>query len=83
VEEQKLLEAIVKAIVKNPDKVAIQKSIDDRGVLLRVWVAKEDMGGVIGKKGLHASAIKLIMKIAGRLGGRVVSVIIEEPQQND
>lgn len=77
-EEQKILEKIIKAIVKRPDLITIKRTVDEIGVLLVLQVAKEDMGIVIGKQGAHANAIKLVLKLTG-LPKRKIFLKIEEP----
>jgi len=79
---QKLLGDIIKAIVQNTAEIKIEKVVDERGVLFRIWVNQRDMGLVIGKAGSTASAIKLIIKIAGYKLKSAVSIKIEEPQNN-
>lgn len=76
---QELLETILKAIVSSPDQIKIKKEVDEMGVLYRIWVAKEDMGLVIGKVGATANALKLIIKIAGYKIKSRVAIKIEEP----
>jgi len=80
-QDQEVLETIIKAIVYHPEEVKTIRSVDDMGVLLRLWVAKKDMGLVLGQRGVHASSIKLILKLVGFQNGARVSVKIEEPYQ--
>jgi len=78
---QKLLEDIIKSIVQNSDEVKIEKVVDERGVLFRIWVNQKDMGLVIGKAGVTAGAIKHIVKLAGYKTKSAVSIKIEEPNK--
>jgi len=78
---QKLLEDIIKSIVQNSDEVKIEKVVDERGVLFRIWVNQKDMGLVIGKAGVTAGAIKHIIKLAGYKTKSAVSIKIEEPNK--
>ena len=80
-EPKELLESILKAIVSHPEEVKVTRAVDEMGVLLQVWVNKEDMGLVIGKGGATASAIKLIIKMVGYKTKSHVAVKIEEPDQ--
>ena len=77
--DQELLETIIKAIVKTPADVKIERQVDQRGVFLKLWVDKADMGLVIGKGGKNASAIKLLLKLMGYNHNVMVSLKIEEP----
>ena len=61
---QELIEFIVKSIVDNKDAVSVEVEKDDRGVTYNVLVAQSDIGGVIGKGGKIAQAIRTIVKSA-------------------
>lgn len=58
--DKDFVEFVVKALVDNPDQVVIDRSVDERGVLLELTVAPEDMGKVIGKAGSTAKAIRTL-----------------------
>lgn len=60
-----VLELIVKNLVNNPDSVQISENITDNSIELKVKVAKEDMGKVIGRQGRIAKAIRTVMKSLG------------------
>ncbi|MBR3220262.1 KH domain-containing protein, partial [Candidatus Saccharibacteria bacterium] len=49
--DQQFVEYIVKTLVNNPDKVQIDRQIDEKGVLLSLTVDPEDVGRVIGRRG--------------------------------
>ena len=49
--DQQFVEYIVKTLVNNPDKVSIDRTIDEKGVLLSLEVDPEDVGRIIGKRG--------------------------------
>lgn len=78
-EAQKLLETILKAIVNYPDEIKIERVADEMGVMLRVWVDRRDMGLIIGKVGITATAIKHIIKMAGYKSRSHIVIKIEEP----
>ncbi len=46
--DQQFVEYIVKSLVSKPEKVSIERSIDEKGVLLVLTVDPEDLGRVIG-----------------------------------
>jgi predicted RNA-binding protein YlqC (UPF0109 family) len=62
---KELVEYIARAIVDNPDQVRIIEELgeDDR-VILKLEVAQEDKGKVIGKQGQTAKAIRTLLRIA-------------------
>lgn len=78
-EEQEFLETIVKAVVSEPDKVKVSRSVDEQGVLLRFWVSKPDMGIVIGSAGVNMDAIRRLVKLVGFQQKEVVNLRLEEP----
>ena len=49
--DQQFVEYIVKTLVNNPDKVKIDRTIDEKGVLLSLEVDPEDVGRIIGRRG--------------------------------
>ncbi|MBR2543542.1 KH domain-containing protein [Candidatus Saccharibacteria bacterium] len=63
--DQQFVEYIVKTLVNNPDKVAVERKIDEKGVLLSLTVAPEDVGRVIGKRGVTAQAIRVLLRALG------------------
>jgi len=57
-----LLELIAKNLVDNPDEVVVTETQSERGTILELRVASEDMGKVIGKQGRIAKAIRTVVK---------------------
>ena len=72
-----ILANIAKAIVENPDDVAVSEREENGTVYLELSVNESDMGKVIGKQGRIAKAIRTVMKVAAmREDKRVVVDII-------
>ncbi|MBR3177255.1 KH domain-containing protein [Candidatus Saccharibacteria bacterium] len=63
--DQQFVEYIVKTLVNNPDKVSVDRTIDEKGVLLALTVAPEDVGRVIGKRGITAQSIRTLLRALG------------------
>jgi len=63
--DQQFVEYIVKSIVGNPDSVSIERSIDEKGVLLELTVNPEDLGRVIGKRGATAQSLRTLLRALG------------------
>ena len=63
--DQQFVEFIVKSLVGNPDAVIINRTIDEKGVLLELTVDPEDLGRVIGKKGATAQSIRSLLRALG------------------
>lgn len=77
--DQQFIEYVVKNLVDHPDDVKIERTIDDRGVLLELTVNEEDMGRIIGKAGSTAKAIRTLLRVVGaktdeRLNLKIVDV---------
>lgn len=63
--DQQFVEFVVKALVGNPDAVQIERTIDEKGVLLELTVDPEDLGRVIGKRGGTAQSIRTLLRALG------------------
>ncbi|MCR5687057.1 MAG: KH domain-containing protein [Lachnospiraceae bacterium] len=61
---KELVEVIAKALVDNPDQVAVTEKEDSRSIVIELKVASSDMGKVIGKQGRIAKAIRGVVKAA-------------------
>lgn len=68
---------IAKAIVDNPEEVAVAQTEDDNSITLVLTVAPDDMGMVIGKHGKIAKAIRSLIKAAAGNNGKKVNVEIK------
>ena len=61
-----------------PDRVRVEQVDGSHSCVLELHVAPEDVGKVIGKKGVHADAIRrLVHAIGGKKKRRYVLEIIE------
>lgn len=56
---------ILTALCSKPEDIEIEDRIDERGVLIQVYVAQEDLGRIIGKGGDGANAIRLLLRTLG------------------
>ena len=63
--DQQFVEYIVKTLVNNPDKVLVERKIDEKGVLLSLTVDPEDVGRVIGRRGATAQSIRTLLRALG------------------
>ena len=61
---KELLLIIAKNLVEFPDKVEVDEEQRDNTIILKLRVASEDMGKVIGKQGRIAKAIRTVVKAA-------------------
>jgi predicted RNA-binding protein YlqC (UPF0109 family) len=60
-----LVAMIVKALVDEPDEVAVNKIEGERSIIFEVRVAPDDLGKVIGKGGRIANALRTLVRAAG------------------
>lgn len=63
--DQQFVEYIVKSLVNNPDDVTVERIIDEKGVLLSLTVNPEDLGRVIGKRGVTAQSLRTLLRALG------------------
>lgn len=63
--DQQFVEYIVKSLVGHPDDVSIERTIDEKGVLLSLTVNPEDLGRVIGKRGMTAQSLRTLLRALG------------------
>ncbi len=73
------LEQVVKALVDKPEKVEINRTVDEMGVLLTLKVDQEDMGKIIGRDGNTAKAIRTLLRVVGMKNNARVNLKINEP----
>ncbi len=56
-----LVETIAKALVDDPSQVVAAEETEEDTLVIKLTVAKEDMGRIIGKEGRTAKAIRTIL----------------------
>jgi predicted RNA-binding protein YlqC (UPF0109 family) len=72
-----LVEYIAKAIVNAPNDVVVTEETDEQGTTLKLQVADDDKGRVIGKQGRVAQAMRTLLRvIAAKAGTRATLEII-------
>ena len=74
---QELVTVLAKALVEKPEAVQVESIEEEDRTVLKLHVAQEDMGRVIGKQGRIAKAIRTIVKSAATREKKKVSVDIE------
>ncbi len=74
---KELVEFIAKSIVNSPDDVVVTEETDEEGIILKLQVADEDKGRVIGKQGRIAQAIRSLIRVkAAKTGTKATLQIL-------
>lgn len=60
--DQQFVEYIVKNLVESPEDVKVERTIDEKGVLLTLSVNKEDLGRIIGRRGATAQSLRALLR---------------------
>ncbi len=61
---KELVEYIARSLATNPEAVSVTESMEDGQLVLRLEVAPEDKGKVIGRQGRVAQAIRVLVRVA-------------------
>lgn len=73
-----LVETIAQALVDNPSEVKSIEEMEDDVLVIKLSVAKEDMGRIIGKEGRTAKAIRTLLNaVATRDNKKAILKIVE------
>ena len=74
-----LVEVIAKALVSKPEEVQVTEENDGGTIVVKLRVADEDIGKIIGKSGRIAKAIRTVVRAAAiKQNVRVAVEIVEE-----
>ncbi len=63
--DQQFVEYVVKSLVEHADDVVVERTIDEKGVLLTLTVNPEDLGRVIGRRGATAQSLRTLLRALG------------------
>ncbi|HIW39683.1 MAG TPA: KH domain-containing protein [Candidatus Eubacterium pullicola] len=73
-----LVEVIAKALVDDPDAVEVTRKDERQATVVRLKVAPDDMGKVIGKHGRIAKALRTVVKAAAsKTNEKIVVQIVQ------
>ena len=75
---KELLEVLVKNLVNHVDQVEVEKEEDENNIILKLTVAKDDIGKIIGKNGKVIRSIRTIIKAGAFKTKKRVAVEIVE-----
>ena len=73
-----LVEYLARRLVESPDAVSVEEVEEDGALVIRLHVASEDLGRVIGRGGRIVRALRTIVRAGGAHGDRRVLLEIVE-----
>lgn len=75
-----LIEYIASSLVDDPTQVIVIEQRRGSTINLRLHVAKEDMGRVIGKGGRVANSMRVLLRVAAAQQGKRATLDVEDPR---
>ena len=73
-----LVEYLARRLVEQADQVSVEEVEEDGDLVIRLHVAPEDLGRVIGRGGRIARAMRTLVRAGGAHGDRRVLLEIAE-----
>jgi predicted RNA-binding protein YlqC (UPF0109 family) len=74
---KELVEFIAKSLVNAPDDVVVtEETSEENGTVLKLQVADEDKGRIIGKQGRIAQAMRTLIRVKAAKAGTKASLEI-------
>ena len=74
---KELIEYIARSLATKPEDVKVTEETEDDRVVLRLEVAEEDKGKIIGRQGRVAQAMRVLLRVAAvKNGTRAVLEIV-------
>ena len=77
---KELIEYIASSLVDDPTQVRVSERRQGSTTNIRLNVAKEDMGRVIGRSGRVANAMRILLRVAAARKDLRVKLDIMEPE---
>jgi predicted RNA-binding protein YlqC (UPF0109 family) len=77
---KELIEFIATSLVEDPSQVKVVQERRGGQFVVRLHVAKEDMGRVIGKNGRVANAMRTLLRVAAAQDGKRAILDVEDPR---
>ena len=79
---KELIEQIAKALVDNPDEVAVRVIEGEQTTIFELRVAQDDIGKVIGKQGRTIRSIRTILGASGMKVKKRFTLELLEPKNS-
>lgn len=74
---EKLVEFLAKSLVEDQDAVKVYRKETRYATILKLRVAQEDMGRVIGRNGRVANSIRALLRVSARNTDREIMLDID------
>lgn len=74
---KELIEYIAKSVVNAPDQVVVTEEQTPDGILLKLQVAPDDKGRVIGRQGRVAQAMRTLLRVGAARSSSETKVELE------
>ena len=66
---KEMIEYIAKGLASKPDDVKVTEEVEEGRVVLKLEVADEDKGKIIGRQGRVAQAMRVLLRVAAVKNG--------------
>lgn len=77
---QELIKYVARSLVDDPTQVEVSERRYGATTNVRLRVAKEDMGRVIGRRGRVANAMRVLLRVAAARSQKRAKLDIVEPE---
>jgi predicted RNA-binding protein YlqC (UPF0109 family) len=76
---EKVLMNIVRPLCSDGDSVVVKQmeSLNDNELLLYVYAPSEDIGRLVGKKGMMANSIRQMLQVASKIEKKHIAIKFE------
>lgn len=81
--DQEFVKYIVSSLVSQPEAVKVERIVDERGILLILHVAEDDLGRVIGRKGTTAHSLRVLLRALGSKNSAHYNLRIADGGEHD
>lgn len=80
---KEFIEYIAKSLVDEPDNVRVEETKQDNKIILKLHVAKSDLGKVIGKQGKTAKSMRTLLTAVAAKHNMSGQLEIEEGRNSE
>lgn len=78
---QEWLTSLLKGILNHPENLEVEKSTDELGVLFTVRVHEQDRGIIVGREGITARSIRVLLRSIGMKNRMKANLRIDIPDR--